>query len=129
MKFEFCGGTDCPEWVLSEVAVLNKVSTIKLRLILAQICKKLMQQPYDHDKVVKLCKDCKLNSEEVLSAIAVLDFILSQAVRYEIGETQFTKELLQLGLPLENVNSLLKSYSENSQYIAVALKAKTFRVS
>lgn len=33
MRFDFCGGVDCPEWVLAEVALLNKVSAIKLKLI------------------------------------------------------------------------------------------------
>jgi hypothetical protein len=34
MRFEFCGNLDCPEWVLSEVVILNKVSAVKLKLIL-----------------------------------------------------------------------------------------------
>ena len=39
MRFEFCGNIDCPEWVLSEVAILNKMSAIKLKLMLAQFAK------------------------------------------------------------------------------------------
>jgi hypothetical protein len=34
MRFEFCGNIDCPEWVLSEVVQLNKISAIKLKLVL-----------------------------------------------------------------------------------------------
>lgn len=33
---------DCPEWVLSEVVLLNKISAIKLRMMLAQIVKKVV---------------------------------------------------------------------------------------
>ena len=36
MKFAFCGNLDCPEWVLSEIAILNRMSAIKLKLILGQ---------------------------------------------------------------------------------------------
>lgn len=57
MRFEFCGNLDCPEWVLSEIVILNKVSAIKLRLMLAQIVKKIMNQVYDSEKLIKLCKD------------------------------------------------------------------------
>jgi hypothetical protein len=42
MRFEFCGNVDCPEWVLSEVVQLNKISAIKLKLVLQQILKKIM---------------------------------------------------------------------------------------
>ena len=41
MKFAFCGNLDCPEWVLSEVAILNRISAVKLKLILVQTLKKL----------------------------------------------------------------------------------------
>ena len=41
MKFAFCGNLDCPEWVLSEIAILNRMSAIKLKLILGQMGKKL----------------------------------------------------------------------------------------
>lgn len=41
MRFDFCGGVDCPEWALSEVAILNRISAIKLKLMLAQMVKKI----------------------------------------------------------------------------------------
>ena len=47
MRFEFCGNVDCPEWVLSEVAIVNKMSAIKLKLMLAQFVKKLSGMEYD----------------------------------------------------------------------------------
>jgi len=47
MKFAFCGNLDCPEWVLSEVAILNRMSAVKLKLILGQMVKKLTGVPFD----------------------------------------------------------------------------------
>ncbi len=41
MKFALCGNLDCPEWVLSEVAILNRMSAVKLKLILSQMIKKM----------------------------------------------------------------------------------------
>ena len=57
MRFDFCGNTDCPEWALSEVALLNRMSAIKLKLMLAQMVKKMCSQTYDHEKILKLCRD------------------------------------------------------------------------
>lgn len=57
MKFAFCGNLDCPEWALAEVSLLNRMSAIKLKLLLAQIVKKVSGQPWDQEKLVKLCRD------------------------------------------------------------------------
>jgi hypothetical protein len=34
MRFEFCGNLDCPEWALAEISLLNRISAVKLKLIL-----------------------------------------------------------------------------------------------
>ena len=77
MRFEICGNLDCPEWVLSEVAILNKVSAVKLRLILGQIMRKLLLAAYEQEKLLKLCKDQKLNAEDTKCLLAVIEFLLS----------------------------------------------------
>ena len=51
MRFDFCGNIDCPEWVLAEISLVNRMSTVKLKLILNQIIKKLTLQPYDQEKL------------------------------------------------------------------------------
>ena len=113
MRFEFCGNIDCPEWVLSEVTQLNKISSIKLRLILAQILRKILGQLYDQDKLVKLCKDQKLSADETKALLAVIEFILTQAGKHLINEQTFSKDLLQMGIAIENANAIVKLYSEN----------------
>ena len=76
MRFEFCGNIDCPEWVLSEVAILNKMSAIKLKLMLAQFAKKLSGQEYDQDKLTKLCRDQKFDQEETRVCLALVEYLL-----------------------------------------------------
>ena len=51
MRFEFCGNIDCPEWVLSEISLINKMSAVKLKLIMAQIVKKISGNAFDGDKI------------------------------------------------------------------------------
>ena len=77
MRFDFLGNNDCPECVLAEISLVNKMSTVKLRLILGQIVKKLLGQPFDREKMDKMCKDQKLDSEESRCLLAILEFVMS----------------------------------------------------
>ena len=76
MKFAFCGNLDCPEWVLSEVAILNRMSAIKLKLLLGQIVKKLTAQAYDQERLSKLCRDQNFDQEESKVLLALIEFFL-----------------------------------------------------
>ena len=129
MRFEFCGNLDCPEWVLSEIVLLNKVSAIKLRLMLAQIVKKLMNQPYDSEKLIKLCKDQKPSTEDTKCLLAVIEYLISQAGKHLVGEQVFSKDLLQMGIAIENANAIVKVYADNYQNLCSAFKQQTLKVS
>ena len=82
MRFEFCGNVDCPEWVLAEIALLNRISAVKLKLILVQIVKKLTGQTYDNEKVLKLCRDQSFDPDETKVFVAILEFLLRQATKH-----------------------------------------------
>jgi len=82
MRFEFCGNIDCPEWILSEVSLLNRMSAAKLKLMLAQMVKKITGQPFEMDKLTKLCRDQKFDADETKVCIAVVEFFLSQASKH-----------------------------------------------
>jgi len=129
MRFEFCGNIDCPEWVLSEVVQLNKISAIKLKLVLQQILRKIMGQPYDQEKLVKLCKDQKLSSDDTRCLLSLIEFILTQAAKHQVSEQAFSKDLLQMGIAIENANAIVKVYQENLDALVKSLKQQTLRVS
>ena len=112
MKFAVCGNLDCPEWVLSEVAILNRMSAIKLKLLLGQIAKKLTAQAYDQERLSKLCRDQNFDQEETRVLQALIEFFLLQAVRFAISDQVFSKDLLQMGVAIENANALVKVFSE-----------------
>jgi selenocysteine lyase/cysteine desulfurase len=82
MRFEFCGNVDCPEWVLAEVALLNRISAVKLKLILVQIVKKITGQPFDNEKIIKLCRDQKFDTEETHVFTAIVEFLLRQSIKH-----------------------------------------------
>ena len=129
MKFAFCGNLDCPEWVLSEVAVLNRMSAVKLKLILGQIVKKLTGVPYDNERLLKLCRDQNFDMEETKVVLALIEFLLVQAVRYVVTDKIFSKDLLQMGVAIENANALVKVFTEQNEGIARQLRLNSLRVS
>jgi len=53
------------------------MSAIKLKLVIAQIVKKLCGQAYDYDKIAKLCRDQKFDPDETKVVSAIVEFLLS----------------------------------------------------
>ena len=76
MRFEFCGNVDCPEWALAEVSLLNRLSAVKLKLMLAQVSLKVAGAAYDAEKLAKLCRDQKFEAEETHVVLALVEFLL-----------------------------------------------------
>ena len=113
MRFEFCGNIDCPEWVLAEISLINKMSAVKLKLIMGQIVKKISGSAHDQEKMQKLCRDSKMDAEETKCMLAIMEFIVAQAAKHDVSETVLGKDLTQMGLAIENSNVITKSYSEN----------------
>ena len=129
MRFVFCGNLDCPEWVLSEVVQLNKFSAGKLRQILQQIVKKILGQPFDQEKLIKVCKEQNLNADETKVLLAVLEFVISQAGKHIVTEQQFSKDLLQIGISIDNSNAIVKIYTDSQDALHKALKNSTLKIS
>ena len=82
--------------------------------------KKVQFQAYDQDKMTKLCKDQKLDPEETRCFLAILEFILVNASKQDISDTVLGKDLLQLGVAVENSNQIQKSYNENQESLVKA---------
>ncbi|XP_015256253.1 PREDICTED: COMM domain-containing protein 4 [Cyprinodon variegatus] len=99
MRFRFCGDLDCPDWVLAEISTLAKISSVKMKLLCAQVLKDLLGEGIDYEKVTKLTADAKFESGDIKASIAVLNFILSSASKHDVDSESLSSELQQLGLP------------------------------
>ena len=78
---------------------------------------------------MKLCRDQNFDQEETKVVLALIEFFLSQATRYCITDKVFSKDLLQMGVAIENANALVKVFNENHEGIAHQLKVNSLRLS
>ncbi|NWV56433.1 COMD4 protein, partial [Daphoenositta chrysoptera] len=152
-RFRFCGDLDCPDWVLAEISTLAKIvkcprpprpparsgpaahppsppqSSVKLKLICAQVLRDLLGEAIEYDKILKLTSDAKLESGDVKATIAVLGFILSSAAKHNVDSESLSSELQQLGLPKEHAGGLCRSYEEKQSSLQDRFRACSLRLS
>ncbi|XP_055274100.1 COMM domain-containing protein 4 [Moschus berezovskii] len=128
MRFRFCGDLDCPDWVLAEISTLAKISSVKLRLLCAQVLKDLLGEGIDYEKILKLTADARFESGDVKATVAVLSFILSSAAKHSVDGESLSSELQQLGLPREHAASLCRCYEEKQSSLQARLRARSLRV-
>ncbi|XP_013385008.1 COMM domain-containing protein 4 [Lingula anatina] len=129
MRFHFCGDLDCPDWVLAEISILAKLTSIKMKLLCAQVMKDMLGSGIDYEKVYKLTTDAKFELGDVKASIAALTFIFSSAAKYSVEGEALSNELQQLGLPKEHSVALCKVYEDSLGKLQEELKFKSLRLS
>ena len=110
MKFKFCGSLECPEWLLSEIVLVAKLSAIKVKILVINIIKNLLNDTQNNKKINQILSDTTFKKIESQNLVSVLEFILKNSIKFEVDEKILCKELEQLGLPSENASSIAKSY-------------------
>lgn len=75
MKFQFCWGTDCPDWLLAEIASLSALTSLKLRMLVSHIADSFLGTPIDAAKILKWTGQ-DINSPAVQSHIGGIKFVL-----------------------------------------------------
>eukprot|EP01137_Pigoraptor_chileana_P034229 Opistho-2@26465 len=128
MKFRFCGELDCPDWVLAEISILSKMTSIKMKLLCGQVIEDIVGGHIDYDKVFKLTADAKYEASDIKASLAALLFILTSAAKYSVDSESLSNELQQLGLPKEHSGSLCRSYADSLAQLQDTLRKKSLRV-
>nr|CAG4642168.1 EOG090X0HLW [Eurycercus lamellatus] len=114
MKFRFCGDQDCPDWFLTQMATLSRLSSIKAKLLAQHVARHLSGQEIDLGKTDSLLADSKLHEKDVRSLLASLEFVLSSASRFDTSEDHLRAELQQVGLPKEHAAALAKVHNDTT---------------
>lgn len=127
MKFKFCGNIDCPEWLITEIIYLTKISTIKLRIICNNLITSFLSTNNIKD-IQKTLEEMNFKEYESNIIISVLEFILKNATKFDIDEVILNQELQQLGLPQENADSISKVYKNQKEKLKAVLKNDIFKL-
>jgi len=126
MKFKFCGNIDCPEWIISEITFLTKISTIKLRIICNNVVNCIITNGKNLNDIVKSLEEMDFNQEEAYVIVCVLEFIIKNSSKFDVEDLILNQELQQLGLPQENADSISRVFKNNKDNLKKILKSKTF---
>ncbi|TRY85127.1 hypothetical protein DNTS_006330 [Danionella cerebrum] len=128
MRFRFCGDLDCPDWVLAEISTLARISSVKMKLLCAQVLKDQFGEDIDYEKIIKLTTDAKFDAGDIKASIAVLSFILLSAAKHDVDSESLSSELQQLGLPKEHTTALCKSYEDKHGALQEKLRESSLRL-
>uniref|UniRef100_A0A7S0QZ93 COMM domain-containing protein n=1 Tax=Pyramimonas obovata TaxID=1411642 RepID=A0A7S0QZ93_9CHLO len=130
MKFKFCGDQDAPDWVLAEMATISKISSVRVKLLLGQILKGIIEGTVDYEKIVQLKVGTQSNLEvvDVEASIAGLHFILTNAAKHDLEETTLARELQQLGMPKEHSDSICRTYAKDKDRLQQHLRDSSLKL-
>ncbi len=84
MRFRFCGGGDCPDWLLAEMATLSRLTSVKVRLVVKLVADGLCAAQHtqvDLERISSLTTDAKFTASDVRAAAAALALILTSAAK------------------------------------------------
>ena len=126
MKFKFCGNRDCPDWLITEIIFLTKISSVKLRILSNQICKFILSKGENINDIKKILLDLNLSEKEASIVISVLDFIFRNAPKPDVDDNILNQELQQLGLPQEIAESISKVFKREKNKLREFLKFDVF---
>lgn len=128
MRFRFCWDVDCPDWLLAEISTLSKLSSVKLRLLAANVAKSIHgSQPLKYDVVAKLGTDAKLEELGARAVVAAVRWILASAAGAGVAGNILDSELQQLGLPREHAQAITKVYGDHQQNLEAHAKKNSLK--
>ena len=126
MKFKFCGNIDCPEWLISEITFLTKLTTIKLRIISNNLINYILTNSNNINNITNILEEMNFSENESHIIISLLEFIIKNAAKFDVEDLVLNQELQQLGLPLENADCISKVYKNQKENLKNRLKNDIF---
>jgi len=124
-RFRFCGDLDAPDWILAEITVLSKISSVRFKLLVGQVITSLLGQQIDYAKVAKLTADAHFALSDIKAIVAALEFIVRSAAKYDCDDGTLANELQQLGMPKEHSEALVRPYREKREVLRDTFRSQT----
>ena len=117
MLFKLFGNSDAPDWLMSELNILSYVSSVRIKFILLQIANLLTESEVDFNLIYQHLQDANLTESQTRSVLAVLSFIIQNAIRFDVEPEDLTQELQQLGTPLSHTSTITRFYKESRRQL------------
>ncbi|KAI9979602.1 hypothetical protein PInf_028706 [Phytophthora infestans] len=124
-KFRFCGGLEPPDWLLAELLLLSGEHSKVTKNDLAAMCAAIGVdiEVQELDQTQKLFED----AADAKAAVAVLQFILIHAAKYDVNRIDLVEELQQLGMQQETAETIAQSYEDLRVHIQDQQRARRFQ--
>jgi hypothetical protein len=129
MLFKFLGNSDAPDWIMSELNTLSFVSSVRIKFILLQIYNLLTESEVNFEAIYQHLTDAKLTESQTRTVLAVLSFIIQNAVRFDVEPEDLAQELQQLGAPLSHTSTIIRFYRENRRPLRKYFRGNFQRIS
>lgn len=131
MKFLFCGDQSVPEWFLSQLNLLSNLSFVKLRKIAGLYVNSLTDKEQSStftSQIIDILISSDFKENETKTVIAMLDFIIRNTAKNNVDQEQLMKELIDLGIPKENCQSLCKIMEQSQEKLRATFKQQVIRL-
>ena len=129
MRFRFCYGQDCPDWVLEQINAASKQSAIRLKALVNEVAKHIIavdaKKSQGGDEVRNRSDSKSGPQSEMAACIA---WILSSAARSKVTDGELSNELGQLGLPKEHATAIASVYKARFPEISDKLARQWLRI-
>jgi len=100
---------------------------VRIKLLCRQILNQLLGRDINYDKIQKLTTGKRLSFEpsDVKAMIAAIDFIFSNAAKYDVDSAILPVDLQQLGLPADVVRAMVKEYVASKENLRAYFATQT----
>lgn len=130
MRFLFCGDQPVPEWFLSQLDLLSNLSFVKLRKIGGLYVVYLTDTEAGKGSMTQI-QEILLSSDftenQAKTIVAMIDFIMTNSAKNSVEPDQLMKELIDLGIPKENCQSLCKIVEQNAEKLRSGFRKNILR--
>ncbi|KAK9508918.1 hypothetical protein O3M35_006359 [Rhynocoris fuscipes] len=128
MKFRFCGGGDCPDWLLMQINTLSALSVEHFQELCEAVAQSILGTDLDYARMREIAKEASLDISEMKACLSGLNYTLKSGTRYGVAADELGAELQQLGLKSRHAARLTAVYSERRDALTAAAAGNLLRL-
>mmetsp|Transcript_9076 Transcript_9076/g.10579 ORF Transcript_9076/g.10579 Transcript_9076/m.10579 type:complete len:227 (-) Transcript_9076:130-810(-) len=139
MKFRICGDLEAPDWVLAEVAVVSEMSQKDVLILTKTVIDIFLSDknksagdcdsPQDVLALLEARKFAVKSKSDTMATVALLRYIVTHSVKYQVDDTIVIKELEQIGLKTSHCNAIIGPFRLHRPQIQQALISRSLHLS